>query len=723
MATEVLHISVSDDGSARVVARNLENLGKSGQRAQSSVDFLKKALVGIGAVATIRQLAAMSDSFTQMINTLRPGADSLGKTKTLLSQIAEVAARSNSDLGLAVNAFDSLSDATERLGVSNQRLLPITETALKLFQLGGQSADQAGSSVAALGAALASNDFSRTINSMLRSNLDFANAVAKGFGTSAEVLRQWAKDGRLTTESFLAAMEKIKGETDSTFGLLGTTISAATREAGDAIGLLVGQFFSTTGAGKDVAGVFKTVAAEIRQLAGDTTRMEAIARPFVGILKQMVELGGSLQRVSFTFGGDPKALGLGGVASKDITERLEKLREMKRISETPVDRLGLWERLLHGQLGASKTTSLDRIKSDIASLESEQARRFLANAKPPPGFVAPQAAPPPGPTGGGVDPASLLAPGRASAAEQAQALRDQAQAAQTAAEGFARLRAEQDPLIAAGQRYAEGLKVVNDALTLGLTTQGEAAAAVKGLTTELASARTESSRAAIEGFEALRAELDPAVAIGQKYASTIQAINAALAANPSLGAEAARLVGLATDQQKKALDQLHGSKPLMDSIAMSFDSALESLVNFTNTGQANIGEFASSVVSDLQKIVVKMFLVRALTSLAGAAGGGSTGLGGFLTQVASGIAGTRADGGPVSAGRTYMVGERGPELFTPPTRGSIVPNQALGGGANVTVVNVGDASEIPAAMATRAGEEVILNAIQRNAGRLRPILS
>jgi phage-related minor tail protein len=51
----------------------------------------------------------------------------------------------------------------------------------------------------------------------------------------------------------------------------------------------------------------------------------------------------------------------------------------------------------------------------------------------------------------------------------------------------------------------------------------------------------------------------------------------------------------------------------------------------------------------------------------------------------------RAMGGPVSAGSSYMVGERGPELFTPKHGGSIIPNNALGGGSTSVVVNV-DAS-------------------------------
>ena len=50
----------------------------------------------------------------------------------------------------------------------------------------------------------------------------------------------------------------------------------------------------------------------------------------------------------------------------------------------------------------------------------------------------------------------------------------------------------------------------------------------------------------------------------------------------------------------------------------------------------------------------------------------------------------RANGGPVKGGSTYLVGERGPELFSPGVSGTITPNEMLGGSTNI-VVNV-DAS-------------------------------
>jgi hypothetical protein len=48
-----------------------------------------------------------------------------------------------------------------------------------------------------------------------------------------------------------------------------------------------------------------------------------------------------------------------------------------------------------------------------------------------------------------------------------------------------------------------------------------------------------------------------------------------------------------------------------------------------------------------------------------------------------------AVGGPASAGRPYIVGERGPELFVPGSSGNVVPNNAMGGNTYQINVNAG----------------------------------
>jgi phage-related minor tail protein len=76
-------------------------------------------------------------------------------------------------------------------------------------------------------------------------------------------------------------------------------------------------------------------------------------------------------------------------------------------------------------------------------------------------------------------------------------------------------------------------------------------------------------------------------------------------------------------------------------------------------------------------------------SLIGMAGGGGTGAGFFgsmITQLGKTISG-KAAGGPVTGGKPYMVGERGPELFIPGQSGKIMANGAGGSGGSFTVVN------------------------------------
>jgi hypothetical protein len=76
---------------------------------------------------------------------------------------------------------------------------------------------------------------------------------------------------------------------------------------------------------------------------------------------------------------------------------------------------------------------------------------------------------------------------------------------------------------------------------------------------------------------------------------------------------------------------------------------------------------------------------------------------GFDLSLLAGLdfSGFRASGGPVAGNNSYIVGERGPELFTPGTSGMITPNHALGGGGGNTItvnVNGGDPNSIVRAL-------------------------
>ena len=127
--------------------------------------------------------------------------------------------------------------------------------------------------------------------------------------------------------------------------------------------------------------------------------------------------------------------------------------------------------------------------------------------------------------------------------------------------------------------------------------------------------------------------------------------------------------------------------------------AIESaLLRAIRTGKFGFEDLKRVALSVLDQIAAASLKSGIDALFGGGSGGGSSGLAGVLGSLFSGSPG-RATGGPVSPGRPYWVGERGPEIFVPTSSGSVAP--VAGGRREVRVaitVNAG-AGEAPRALA------------------------
>jgi len=132
----------------------------------------------------------------------------------------------------------------------------------------------------------------------------------------------------------------------------------------------------------------------------------------------------------------------------------------------------------------------------------------------------------------------------------------------------------------------------------------------------------------------------------------------------------------------------------------AIERALSRAIVSGKMGLDDLKRLALSVMNDIARAAISGGINAAM----GGGGGGSGGAGGLLslgTSIAMALFGApgRATGGPVSAGRAYRVGERGPELFVPTASGRI----EAGGGAvrNIAItVNVrGEAGGEPQRLA------------------------
>lgn len=120
------------------------------------------------------------------------------------------------------------------------------------------------------------------------------------------------------------------------------------------------------------------------------------------------------------------------------------------------------------------------------------------------------------------------------------------------------------------------------------------------------------------------------------------------------------------------------------------DAMAQAIVNGENMGEA-LGAVFQQIASDLISSGIKSLLMETFGL---AVGGGESGGGGIFSSILGLFGGKRASGGPVSSGKAYLVGERGPEIFSPGANGqilnarqtqSVMKAGSAGGGAKVDV--------------------------------------
>ena len=168
-------------------------------------------------------------------------------------------------------------------------------------------------------------------------------------------------------------------------------------------------------------------------------------------------------------------------------------------------------------------------------------------------------------------------------------------------------------------------------------------------------------------------------------------------------------------------------------VTSAFQGMEDALVKFVQGGKINFKDFANSLIADIIRIQARMALAEAakgggglLGSLAkgigsvlgfgGGLGYGSAGTAAGTAMVSNGAGGfvaALADGGDFMAGRPIMVGEEGPELMLPRMAGTVIPNDALGGGTmSVTIYQTNnidsrsDMASVIAAMRSAKDEAV-----------------
>jgi hypothetical protein len=147
----------------------------------------------------------------------------------------------------------------------------------------------------------------------------------------------------------------------------------------------------------------------------------------------------------------------------------------------------------------------------------------------------------------------------------------------------------------------------------------------------------------------------------------------------------------------------------------ALERSLSGAIQRGKFGFEDLRRVAMSVLSEIAAASIR----SGLQSLGGASTG-SNGLLNTIGSILSGVLGApgRATGGPVSPGRAYRVGERGPELFVPTSAGRVETGGDARSSANIRLtINVSDNGRASAPDALQRSSRHVARAVRQALAR------
>ena len=134
---------------------------------------------------------------------------------------------------------------------------------------------------------------------------------------------------------------------------------------------------------------------------------------------------------------------------------------------------------------------------------------------------------------------------------------------------------------------------------------------------------------------------------------------------------------------EKAKESTTQTKDELDKMSVFADQAARNMQStfadfLFDPFEDGLGGMLKSFGETMRRMAAQMVASQVFQAIGGSLAGSSSpalaGLGSFFTGTTA-----KANGGPVSSGNPYLVGERGPELFIPNVSGNIASNDSLGG--------------------------------------------
>lgn len=741
MTDRVIRVILDPSGvesGARRAGRPLQEVERRTQGINRALKTAARLASGFIAALGARELVRTADVYNQIQNRLRIVTDSTDELVTANERLFDIAQDTRQPLEATVELFTRASIAADELGASEEDLFRLTEITGQALAIQGGAASEASGALRQLSQSFASGIVrAEEFNSILEGAFPLAQAAARGIDEAAGSvgkLRNLVVQGEITSREFFEAILEGGEELGTAFGQTIPTVGQSLTTLSNSFIQFIGELDSSIGVTDVLASSFLGLSSGIDDFSSAIT----------GSLEETDELSGGMESLAITaivagqaLSGLFQLLRIGKAAFVDIGESLgayaASLAQLGQgnfqaaadifseagFDDTQAAFTDFFEEFNNGIESVSERISQILLPSFRDLKTSTDAVTETAGTIPP---IIPE------------NTADQVVDATAAVQEFLTVLENQeAELQLTAQEG--------DNAAQAIQRYREDLALAGaEAEIFGQLQPTEEVNELRQAFRQFATESIASQRELRDEIEAadLATTFDEQIAALEEEISLLGADTEALAAN----AEARALAAGATQQQAERIGELtetlaneraalERETAVLEGFFMEVGaSAQRTLSGFlADPLSEGLDELPFKFAQTLQQLAADALASELFSILGGLFSGGAGGggaAGGAVGLIGAFFGGGFQAGGQVSGGRPILVGERGPELFTPAGSGSVTPNvninQAAQSAPTVVVNNITDPADIPAGLRTSEGEEEVINIIQRNPDAVRRIL-
>ncbi|MDE9663494.1 tape measure protein [Citrobacter portucalensis] len=704
----------------RKVNERLEKMSGGASKAAGKFDQLQTSINKVaGAIAASivvdwgKAFLIAADNMSQLNARIERLTGSAAAASQTMQNLMRISSATGGSLQDTAKLWETLSTALRDTGATNGQIIQLTETLQKIGRIGGSSSEEMANALRQFGQSISSGTVrAEEFNSILEQMPELARQIAAGMDVSIGELRQLMLDGKLTAEDALNAIQKQTGSVNAEFEKLPRTLSQANTALTNSFLSMIDSVNQATGASSGLVAIIDSMTAALDRLVGkaasadaqisdlnSTAEMftrrartwswlgldgwEAQNKALAGLSNKAAMLVGDLAAVSKasqtaantkpieikTTATGKKAKGGKSAAQKEaeqyaksqesVNQKLDELKQKSELSAGSVGELSRAQAVLNAQQSLGNTATQEQLM-----LAGQLAGKAWDNAN--------------------------------ALREQAKAERDRTDAANK----FTSIQGKTSKTAGLDSQYQKDIADIDQYAQLYPQKIGEA----------------EAARAAIE--QQYRDQRN--AAMWEEWAQQNAATQAAAAAFDSLGSVASNaLTGIITGSMSASDAMRSIGMTVLNSVINTFvqmgiewvkaaitgsSAQIAATAATTSAAVAGTATTTAASVSSAAATTAAWTPAAIVASIGSFGGAAAIGIGAVIAAMAmaGGIAGKRKNGGPVSAGSMYQVGEGGmPEIYQasngsqymiPGDNGKVISNKDLnsgsaGGGVVVNINN------------------------------------